>query len=125
MHGARALKSLQEYPRAYCVIAALVQTQSPIFAGHVKQDRLGEGSTPMPASAETATTQSPQSSADPAPSRASQPSSRSSAHTDSTFIKQWNALDDALDNGVISKGEYDRKLSALMAKNRAAQQTLN
>jgi len=33
LHGARSLKSMGAYPRAYIVIVALVQTKSPIFAG--------------------------------------------------------------------------------------------
>jgi hypothetical protein len=34
LHGARSMASLQDYPRAYGVIVALVQIKSPIFAGH-------------------------------------------------------------------------------------------
>lgn len=33
LHGARTLGSMQAYPRAYTVIVALLQTNSPIFAG--------------------------------------------------------------------------------------------
>jgi hypothetical protein len=29
----------------------------------------------------------------------------------SQFRKKWNALDDALDTGAITKAEYDKKLS--------------
>jgi predicted Zn-dependent protease len=33
LHGARTLKSMGAYPRAYNVIVALIQTKNPIFAG--------------------------------------------------------------------------------------------
>jgi hypothetical protein len=39
--------------------------------------------------------------------------------------QQQNALDDALDNGVITKAEYDRKVAALVAQRRAKQQASN
>jgi hypothetical protein len=126
LHGARPLKSLQEYPRAYCVIAALVQTKSPIFAGHLKRDSASaEGSGSSATATASTDTSSTASSAEPPSSRASSGSSSHADREDSPFIKQWNALDDALDNAVISKAEYDRKLAALMAKHRAAQQAAN
>jgi Zn-dependent protease with chaperone function len=128
LHGARPLKSLQAYPRAYCVIAALVQTKSPIFAGHLKQENAtAEAASPAPSVATVAETtpSSPSSDSAPVPSRTAPPSSGGSARPDSPFIKQWNALDDALENGVITKAEYDRKVAVLMAKHRAEQQAAN
>jgi hypothetical protein len=126
LHGARSLKSLQEYPRAYCVIAALVQTKSPIFAAHLKQETAGAASpAPNVATVTEITPSSSSSDSALALSRTAPPSSGGSARPDSPFIKQWNAVDDALENGVITKAEYDRKVAALMAKHRAEQQVAN
>jgi hypothetical protein len=41
-----------------------------------------------------------------------------SSRAASPFVTQWNALDDALANRVLTKAEYDRKVAALLAKNR-------
>lgn len=93
LHGARSMTSLQEYPRAYGLIVALVQIKSPIFAGHGQVADNGNATRPS--------------------------AQQGQGHTE--FRTQLNALDDALDSGVITKPEYDSKFAALMARHRAQQ----
>jgi hypothetical protein len=127
LHGARSLKSLQDYPRAYCVIVGLVQTRSPIFEGHYK-DASSVAEHEAPAAAQDSDSHADAVTQDPAvPVKSANTaiSAPQSEHSASAFMKQWNALDDALDNGVITKAEYDRKVAALMAQRRATQEAAN
>jgi Zn-dependent protease with chaperone function len=125
LHGARPLSSMQTYPRAYTVIVALLQTKNPIFAGLVKDsgqasaasshEQPPEDSQATVAKVSEPTTRDavPVAKADGPP-----PTAKGTARTESPFVSQWNALDDAYAAGVISKAEYDRKLQALLAKHR-------
>ena len=45
-------------------------------------------------------------------------SAMSQSSQSSRFRQKWSALDDALANGVITKAEYDKKLSALLEQHR-------
>ncbi len=126
LHGVRPLQSLQGYPRAYCVIAALMQTNSAIFERQSQQTTHQENASAM------STRPVPESHADASREGAtlSVGSDESAAFDerhppDSPFIKQWNALEDALASGVITKAEYDQKFAALMAKHKTEQDAAN
>jgi hypothetical protein len=54
LHGARSLASMQSYPRTHTVIVALLQANSPIFAGIKKPD--SARSAPATTSADTPAT---------------------------------------------------------------------
>jgi predicted Zn-dependent protease len=129
VHGARSFQDLRSYPQAQKVVAALVQTNNPLVTvpggTHAQTASNSGAETP---SDESSTERS--SSSDNGVRRGATDSSTSASvevvrasrtqpvHSQSATIQQWDALDDALDHGVITKAEYDRKLATLLAKNR-------
>jgi Zn-dependent protease with chaperone function len=121
LHGARSLASLQSYPRIHTVIVALLQANSAAVAG------LGKHSDPTPIVAANSS-EVTASQVDPADTTsnlgrdkptAMAASEKPNNHAASPFVTQWNALDDALANGVITKAEYDTKVATLLARNRS------
>jgi hypothetical protein len=124
LHVARSLPSMQTYPRARTVIVAVLPTKNPIFAGIVKASGQVDSvpsvtpseNTPEPVVTKVSQTTAPQDSVSKAKSDETRAGVARRERTQSPFITQWNALDDALDAGVITKAEYDRKLSVLLAK---------
>jgi hypothetical protein len=128
LHGARSLASMGSYPPAHTVIVALLQTKNPIFAGigatksggdTAMPSKQTDTASPLPAAEESVQQETHSSASSVARTEASGTSSGGGGGSRSAFVTQWNALDDALANGVITKAEYDRKLAALMAKHRS------
>lgn len=122
LRRARTFQSLSDYPSTQRVIAALVQARSPLVVSKPADSSQTAGNTGPAPTPPASTPNVPVAAAAPEPTsgaeHSSAPQSPTPARTKSAFLQRYNDLDDALERGVITRAEYDRKVAALLATRR-------